>query len=357
MPEQTSPYAPPALGAAVIADSRPGVPSLSQDPLPAASATVAAFLSLLLPGLGHVYARQPRRSAWWIATVLLGSVVLAASVRAGPKAFFLVFLIRAFDVVGIRLGTIVDAAWVVRRSGGARAPVGTILLGAVLILAAVEIDAIAVRRFVVEALANASGSMIPTLLVGDHFFVDKVPAPGRGDLVMFPLPEHPEQEFVNRIVGLPGDRIRFRDGHPIVNDVEVPSCYVGNVSYSDPDLPTLIHQGKVYLERLGDRAHLTFYDDSAGPVPSEQGPYVVKDGEAFVVGDNRWNAHDSRMWWQGRGGGVPLATVRGVPFVVWLSVDADGASDWSRFGLALDHPHLPASMASLQPALDRCLTR
>jgi signal peptidase I len=321
--------------------------------LPKASAIVAALLSLILPGLGHVYARQTRRGAWWLATLLFGFVALGASLRVGPAVAALAAVVLAFDVVGIRLGTVIDAAWVVSRRGGPRASARTILVGAVVILGAVEANAIGLRRYVVEAFKIPSGSMIPTLLVGDHIFVDKLRSPARGDMLVFPFPEHPNQDFVKRIIGLPGDRLRFRAGHPIINDVEVPSCYMGRASYDDWDSPVTHHEGKVYLETLGGRAYLTFYDDGSVDL-SEQGPYVVDEGEAFVVGDNRWNAHDSRMWWGGRGGGVPLATAKGVPFSVWLSGDERGL-DWSRSGLGLDRPHVPTSMAPLQPELERCM--
>jgi signal peptidase I len=356
MPDQPSPYAPPAANAGAIADSGSQAASPDERALPKASPSIAALLSLLLPGLGHVYARQTRRGMWWLATLLVGLLVLGASVRIGPKAFVLVLAIVVFDAAGIRLATVIDAAWAVRRRPGPRAPAPRVLLAAFLILAVIEMNTLGVRRFIVEAFKIPSGSMIPTLLVGDHIFIDKLRSPTRGDLIVFPFPEHPNQDFVKRIVGLPGDRLRFRNGHPVVNDVEVPSCYVGRASYAEPDSPMASHEGKVYLEKLGDRAHLAFYDDSFVGFQEEQGPYVVKDGEVFVIGDNRHNAHDSRMWWGGRGGGVPLATVRGIPFVVWMSANENGV-DWSRFGLALDGAHLPASMASLQPALDKCLAR
>ena len=216
-------------------------------------------------------------------------------------------------------------------------------------------NSLGMRRFLVEAFKIPSGSMIPTLLVGEHIFVDKLRASTRGDLIVFPFPEHPDQDFVKRIVGLPGDRLEFRDGRPVVNGVPVPACLVGETSYDEADDPTPRHAGKLFLEFLGARRHLAFYDDSSGGFQTGQGPYVVKSGEVFVIGDNRNNSHDlACMWFGGQGGGVPVSTVLGVPFVVWLSAGEHGI-DWSRTGLDLDEPHLPPSMASLAPALERCL--
>ncbi len=80
----------------------------------------------------------------------------------------------------------------------------------------------------------------------------------------------------------------------------------------------------------------------------------MKNGEAFVLGDNRNNSHDSRMWFAGQGGGMPLDTVVGVAYVVWLSV-SDGVVDWSRTGHVIEELRLPASMSAFEPALQRCL--
>jgi hypothetical protein len=75
-----------------------------------------------------------------------------------------------------------------------------------------------------------------------------------------------------------------------------------------------------------------------------------------VIGDNRWNAHDSRMWYGGQGGGVPLSTVSGVAFVVWLAVTDQGI-DWSRGGQDLGALHVPSSLGDLRPGVDACLAK
>jgi len=320
-----------------------------------ASATLAALLSLLFPGLGHIYARQTFRGLCWILGAWLLSISLVVLLRANANAFVVVLPLLVCGAAGIWVGTTVDAVRILRRHRGpALSNLKTVFAG-LLIFAFGQAHSRLLRTWVVEAFKMPSGSMIPTLLVADHFLVDKVRSPARGDLLVFPYPEHPTQEFIKRVVGLPGDRLTFRDGHPIINGIEVPSCYVGTASYKDCDSPVTEHRGKVYLETLGDRRHLTFYDDAMEGSRRYEGPYVVEPGEVFVIGDNRDNSHDSRMWYGGRGGGVPIATHHGVPFVVWLSSDDKGAADWSRFGLDLEKPHLPESMASLEQGFDRCL--
>src|SRR6185295_16142110 len=99
--------------------------------------------------------------------------------------------------------------------------------------------------------------------------------------------------------------------------------------------------------------YLTFYDH--GSFSDRQGPFYAKPGEVWVMGDNRNNSHDSRMWNGGQGGGVPYANIRGKALFVWLSV-TDSGIDWSRLGApVMGRPRLPAAMRPLEPALDKCL--
>jgi signal peptidase I len=238
------------------------------------------------------------------------------------------------------------------------------------ILMAVAV-AFALRAFVIEAFKIPSGSMIPTLMVGDHIFVNKFsygPAipythsrvwtkmpPHRGDVIVFAFPEHPEQDFIKRVIVTPGDKLEARGGHPIINGWEVPSCRVGSWSYSDYDLPVSRHDGDLYVEYLGDESYLTFYDRASGPFMENQGPFYAKEGEVWVMGDNRNNSHDSRMWFGGQGGGVPFENIRGRALFVWLSV-SDNGIDGSREGApVMGRPRLPPSAVSLTPEFERCL--
>jgi len=233
------------------------------------------------------------------------------------------------------------------------------------------IVAFALRAFVIEAFKIPSGSMIPTLMVGDHIFVNKFiygPAipltharlwtqmpPRRGDVIVFEFPEHPEQDFIKRVIAVEGDRLEARNGHPIINGWEVPSCRIGPWSYSEYDASVMRHEGDLYLEYLGDESFLTFYDRSSIGFSEYQGPYFAKKGEVWVMGDNRNNSHDSRMWFGGQGGGVPFGNIKGRALFVWLSVSENGI-DWSREGApVMGRPRLPPSAAALAPQLDQCL--
>ena len=280
---------------------------------------------------------------------------LLSSMRAPfSEEEFLEAASHAEDVVEARLG-----AW--RKSEG-REYIESILfaVGVALLL----------RTFVFEAFKIPSGSMIPTLQVGDHIFVNKlsygplVPfttsrvlsqmPPRRGDVMVFRYPENLEQDFIKRVIALPGDKLEARNGHPWINGWEVPSCLVGVYSYSEAD-SLQRHQGDLYVEFLEEQAYLTLYDHSASLAPELQGPYYVKQGEAWVMGDNRHNSHDSRLWWGGQGGGVPFANIKGRALFVWLSV-GDKGMDWSRLGApVMGRPRLPPAMAQLEGGLSKCL--
>ncbi len=231
--------------------------------------------------------------------------------------------------------------------------------------------AMTLRAFVIEAFKIPSGSMIPTLQVGDHIFVNKFsygPAvpwtktrifsrmpPERGDVMVFAFPEHPEQDFIKRVVAIPGDELRTKGGHPIINGWEVPRCAVGVYSYTESELPSSRHEGDLFVEYLGDESYLTLYDNTSMGGLEERGPYKVKPGEVWVMGDNRNNSHDSRMWWGGQGGGVPFDNIRGRALFVWLSM-ADAGIDWSRLGApVMGRPRLPPSMKHLEAPLEKCL--
>ena len=242
------------------------------------------------------------------------------------------------------------------------------------ILVAIAV-AMALRAFVVEAFKIPSGSMIPTLQVGDHIFVNKFtygPAvpwtrtrlwsrmpPNRGDVIVFAYPEKPDQDFIKRVIAIPGDKLEAKGGHPIINGWEVPSCAVGPYAYSDA-ADSVKHEGEVFVEFLEDEAYLTLYD--RGSLASEyQGPYYVPPNQVWVMGDNRNNSHDSRMWFGGQGGGVPFENIKGRALFIWLSV-AD-SMDWSRiFAPVMGRPpgHGPfggmhPAMKRLEPAIDKCL--
>jgi len=177
---------------------------------------------------------------------------------------------------------------------------------------------LALRSFVVEPFRIPSGSMEPTLYAGDFILVNKFDfgvrlpvlntrildtgSPQRGDIAVFRYPEDPSVAFIKRIVGLPGDRLEYRDKQLHVNGVPVPTRKEG------------VSNGyEVRLEQLGEVNHTIQVRQGQRNMPWE---YVVPEGHYFVLGDNRDNSRDSRFW-----GPLPEANLIGQAFLIWMNLD------------------------------------
>jgi signal peptidase I len=320
---------------------------------------LAALLAFALPpGVGHAYLGRTRRGILWAVACFvlwLGGVATTATVTSGLGGRAALALM--FGAIALRwIAPVVDVLVIPRARFGPTNMTALVVLLSVGVAVALA-TSIGVRVLLLEAFKIPSGAMMPTLLIGDHVFTDKLVyrtrPPRRGEVMVFAFPEHPDQDFIKRVVALPGDELVVHAGHPWLNGWEVPHCMVGRWSYTEPDYGH--HEGELDVEFLDEQAYLTFYDAASGAFPEQQGPYHVKGGEYWVMGDNRNNSHDSRMWYGGMGGGVPRDLVRAHALVVWLNVGVDGAVDGSRSGQNVEGPTLPKGSESLQPALDVCL--
>jgi signal peptidase I len=207
------------------------------------------------------------------------------------------------------------------------------------------------RSFLAEPFRIPSISMMPTLLVGDFILVNKfaygirlpvlntkvieIGEPQRGDVVVFRYPgmgpddRDAGQDYIKRVVGLPGDHIEFRDQIVYVNGVAVakrplPDAYIGS-----GDEGRLMTGATEYVVQLGDRVHHSL-EDTTQPRTDLEGAWDVKPGEYFVMGDNRDRSMDSRVW-----GFVPESNLVGKAFLVWLNCEGwvcSGAFDYTRIG-------------------------
>lgn len=173
----------------------------------------------------------------------------------------------------------------------------------------------AVASVAYVTLVEPSGSMWPTLHVGERLVANRLTtAPERGAIVVFKYPEHPEQLFVKRIVGLPGDVIAITNGAVTINGRRPPRCLVGTLSFTDRGTTGdsgSKHEGTAAVEWHGGATYLVFDEQTGAPRSDEGRTWTTAAGQYFVLGDNRSNSHDSRQWFAGAGGGVPFENTRG----------------------------------------------
>ncbi|MET1085361.1 MAG: signal peptidase I [Burkholderiales bacterium] len=213
-----------------------------------------------------------------------------------------------------------------------------------------------VRSFLVEPFKIPSGSMIPTLLVGDFILVNKytygirlpvinlkianVNEPQRGEVMVFRYPEDPSLDYIKRVVGLPGDEVAYRDKRLAINGTPVPIKADGLYPYVEGSL-SLVTADR-YLEDLAGHDHTVIVNPQAPAVQIggvRQFPYrdscvynddgfrcKVPAGHFFLMGDNRDSSSDSRYW-----GFVPERNIVGKAFMIWWNFD-----DLRRIGRAID---------------------
>ena len=200
-----------------------------------------------------------------------------------------------------------------------------------------------IRSFLFEPFRIPSGSMMPTLLVGDFILVNKfdyglrlpvintkvlpLGEPERGDVAVFRYPEQPEVDYIKRIVGLPGDMVRVDDQQLSINGEVVPlettGRYDGDANLKHAGLTTAI-------ETLPDGGpHRILMDKDRRLGAAE---WTVPEGQYFVMGDNRNHSNDSRFW-----GFVPESNLVGKAVMIWLHWNwQDGGFDAARIGRSID---------------------
>ncbi len=203
-----------------------------------------------------------------------------------------------------------------------------------------------IRSVFAEPFRIPSGSMVPTLLIGDHIVVTKssygwripltriplteLEVPERGDVVVFvypgsdegqisywvdlPFPRLSTLDYVKRVVGLPGDTIEVKDNTVYLNGVPQSRTSDGDFNFVDDrcrENPTTLFE-----EKLGDHSHAALASVVYGFQMRDYGPVTVPQGHIFAMGDNRDHSSDSRVW-----GFVPLRNIKGKAQYVWLSYD------------------------------------
>jgi signal peptidase I len=178
--------------------------------------------------------------------------------------------------------------------------------------------AVFIRTFVVQAFKIPSGSMKPTLQIGDHILVNKfvygvkipfvrstlipIGQPKRGDIVVFIYPQDRDKDFIKRVIALGGDTVEIRNKEILINGVR-------------------------YEDNHGVYVDSTIFPGAMQP-RDNMGPVTVPEGSIFVMGDNRDQSYDSRFW-----GFVELKDVQGEAFMIYWSWNGDDHSPrWGRIG-------------------------
>jgi signal peptidase I len=192
-----------------------------------------------------------------------------------------------------------------------------------------------IRSFVFEPFRIPSGSMKPTLVIGDFIFVKKfsyglrLPVtetkiietgePERGDVVVFRLPSDPTVNYIKRVIGLPGDRVVYERQRLTINGATMNIEPTGQVYDNAP----------IFIEELDGRKHRILIHD---PGHSKQdGVYIVPDGEYLMMGDNRDRSKDSRYI-----GTIPEKYLVGEAVRVWMHFIPWNMPDWGRIGTKIE---------------------
>ena len=245
-----------------------------------------------------------------------------------------------------------DARWArKRRSAGEAEPV---LIDMARAFFPVIVVVFLIRSFWVEPFKIPSGSMKPTLLVGDFILVNKytygiripvvnkkvidVNPIARGDVIVFRYPADPSVDYIKRVIGLPGDRIDYRNKRLSINGEPVSVQNSG--FYTDAELNYL--RLPTYIEKIGEHTHQMMVVPAQPPVElaqvrqfahrenceyNDEGfSCAVPAGQYFMMGDNRDQSSDSRYW-----GFVPDDHIKGRAFLVWMNF-----SDFRRIGNGID---------------------
>jgi signal peptidase I len=207
--------------------------------------------------------------------------------------------------------------------------------------------ALFIRQFGVEAFKIPSGSMKPTLTIGDHLLVNKfvygprIPFtdtriykgndPKRGEIIVFKYPGDESKDYIKRVVGLPDDKIEIRNGTLFINDQPVQVTPKGEyLDKREVGDETYDVKAKLLEEQLGTVKHNILYlHDQKG---YNFGPVLVPKDSVFVMGDNRDNSQDSRFW-----GFVKYNKILGRALIIYWSWDGpDRWVRWERIGTLLN---------------------
>lgn len=285
---------------------------------------LAAFLSLVINGLGQLYNGQPKRAVLFFSiNFLLGLALLTVT----PASFTVLGVVFAIAVaaVGWKIAAIVDAFLQARRREVRLAPYNRwyVYLSLVIILGVFDTVLSNYTHRHWQTFSIPSSSNEPTLMPGDYIISFEITSNDvqRGDMILFRLPEDPKITYIKRVIGLPGETIQLKKGQVFINGVPAAQSRIADFKYPQR------HGGTInraqYVETLPEGKEYRILLNEKG-LFNNTSPVTLPPGHFYVLGDDRNNSVDSRT--QDIVGFVPAWVIyRKAGYVFW-------SKDWSRIG-------------------------
>jgi len=286
-------------------------------------AWLAAFLSSLFPGIGQLYNKQ----------IIKGVVFIAAIVAiAITDDMYSILIIAGLFVYIYGIKDAFDSAEAMNGSDERFFHQNKAIITFMMVMFVLQTIPLGktIKVNVVEAFKIPSGAMIPTLLIGDHLLVGKIALLAgplkRGDIVVFPYPENPSKKFIKRVIGLGGDKIQYINGELYINEQPVHSRLIGERPgegiYSGGQFGSAIE----FEEKISDTFYRIQYLRDKSSI--NEGPWLVPEDSVFVMGDNRGNSQDSRVY-----GAVKRNGIIGKALKIYWSWDtSESKVRWDRIG-------------------------
>jgi signal peptidase I len=272
-------------------------------------AWIAGLLSLIQPGLGHVYNGEIRKA---FLIYLLPILLIPGLIFCLHSQFVRIFLTSyAFLISGYYLYVIVDAIRTAKRYNEKYSPKkynkAIAYIGIFLFVVVINNSLAAVVKYnVIQAFKFLASSMEPTLLNGDHILAARSKSaknPHKGDLIIFEFPEDPSKDFIKRVVAVGGDIVEVRNKVLHVNGMAMTEPYA---AHKDGDTIPANQSPRDFL-----------------------GPQLIPPGSYFVMGDNRDKSYDSRFW-----GPVSKDKIKGTVKCIYWSWDKENLEvRWDRVGM------------------------